>query len=96
MILAISGCSNPSSGYDIPLSANGYTKVVKHPNRNIAVQVADKFKNKQFIGGSDLTENINFQEIVPWLRTRLLDMNALNCTLTKKIIILILQSKNYM
>ena len=31
------------------------------------------------------SQEINFQEIMPWLRSRLVNINSLDCVLTKKI-----------
>lgn len=95
LFILISACSGPVAPYyNVPLMSNTIHTMAR-PNNNLSVHVSDKFENPQLVGGHDIHRNVNFQEIIPWLKNRLHHIKALDCTLTKKTDITISVKKLY-
>ena len=98
IFLFISACSDSISPYNVSLitdKTDNYSQISIQPNRNLKMHISEKFENPQLIGGNGSSREINFQEIMPWLRSRLVNINSLDCVLTKKINIEISVKKLY-
>lgn len=95
IFLLISACSDSVTSYDIQLMPERSSHVLIEPNRYLMIHVSEQFENPQLIGGDNFSRNINFHGIIPWLRSRIISINLLDCILTKKIKLNIAVKKLY-
>ncbi len=94
LCMYLAACAAPEP-YDISMLSAQQSYSRTKVNKNLVIHVSDKFPHPEFIGGTDYSSNINFQDITLWLQQRLRTINRLECHLQQVVDINITIKKLY-